>query len=315
MDESACPGRCNSECECVSFCGNDFAEPDEECDGADDINCPSRCEPGCTCPPRFCGNNFTDPEEECDGLSSENCSDGVCRAPGDPAGECTCACEVRVPCVDPPVVPVAPRMRFLSIEIPAQDLPKPFAIELELISIYEPEKPFPVDPPDFAEFEGKKRYVRLFRDGEGLPITDCLDSAAFQTTYKCATLGCEPELLQWAELFGDQHLFITGDAVVPDSIYVLRAGILPETACKPEGVQLITSRWGDTDSSGVVNVTDVVKVVDRVKDVFNAVPETAALLHPASPTPHLSNPNVLDVTLTVDALKLVAYPYGIATCP
>jgi hypothetical protein len=197
-----------------------------------------------------------------------------------------------------------------------EQVPEPFSIEVVLTSLYQPGKPLPINLPDFSAFEGKKRYLRLFRDGDGNPITDCLDSAAFQTTFKCATLGCEPEVVDWVELFGNEMLFVTGDAVIPDSVYNLRTGnVNTPSVCELDYIQISTARWGDTDASGVVNVTDVVTAVNRVKDVFNAVSETAALLHPASPTPHTSSPSVLDITLTVDAIRLVPYPYGISTCP
>jgi len=187
---------------------------------------------------------------------------------------------------------------------------------VQLLSLHHPADPVPTGSPDFSAFEGQVRYVRLIRDSNGNPITDCLDSTAFQTTYKCATLGCSPEVTGWTDLFGGYELFVTGDAIVPDSTYRIQRGVLdPQLACQSSFLDVTTGRWGDTQVDGLMNIADVVAVVDRVKDAFGAIPESAALLHPAIPTPDVSSPNVLDVTLEVDALKLVAYPFTISNCP
>jgi len=319
IDDSLCPGTCNASlCECVPYCGNGLAEPSEACDGSDDALCVGRCLPDCTCPPKFCGNDVVDPGEECDGLSNDACSDGVCRAPGDPAGECTCACEACTPTVDVADAPSIPANRFLSILIPSGTNVEPFALEVELTSLYHPSKPFPPNPPDFSAFEGQVRYVRLIRDENGDPLTDCLDSTAFGTTYKCATLGCQPEIIDWGALFGGTELYFTGNAIVPDSTYRVRGlpvNATPTCAANANYITTTTSRWGDVDGNTLTDVSDVVKVVNRVKDIFAAISETRALFSPASPTPHLSNPSVLDITIVVDAVKLFAYPYPISTCP
>jgi hypothetical protein len=317
-DDAACPGGCTNFCECVPACGNGLAEPGETCDGSDDALCVGRCLPDCTCPPKFCGNDFVDPGEECDGLFNDACTDGVCRAPGDPAGECTCACEACFPIVDVVDAPSIPANRFLSILFPTGTSAEPFALEVELTSLYHPSSPFPLDPPDFSAFEGQLRYVRLFRDANGNPQTQCLDSAAFGTTYNCATLGCQPEVIDWVALFGGTELQITGDAIIPDSTYRVRGLPVNATPTCAENVNYITTvtaRWGNVDGDSFTNVGDIVRVVNRVKDVFAAISETSALFHPADPAPHLSDPNVLDITLVVDAVKLVAYPYTISPCP
>lgn len=48
-DDSACPGACLSDCVCA-VCGDNTAEGPEQCDGTDDGSCPGSCQLDCTCP-------------------------------------------------------------------------------------------------------------------------------------------------------------------------------------------------------------------------------------------------------------------------
>ncbi len=68
-----------------AVCGNNVAEPGEQCDGSDPGTCPTgTCEPDCTCPPPVCGNNIIEAGEQCDGTDPGACPTGAC----DP--DCTC---------------------------------------------------------------------------------------------------------------------------------------------------------------------------------------------------------------------------------
>lgn len=69
----------------VPTCGDDAVnQPDEQCDGADDLACPAPlCESDCTCAPAgVCGNDLAEaPGEQCDGADDAACP-----------GECTSLC-------------------------------------------------------------------------------------------------------------------------------------------------------------------------------------------------------------------------------
>ncbi len=49
--DGCCPAGCdaNDDNDCVAVCGNNIAEPGEQCDGTDDAACPGACD-GCACP-------------------------------------------------------------------------------------------------------------------------------------------------------------------------------------------------------------------------------------------------------------------------
>ena len=68
--------------------------------------------------------------------------------------------------------------------------------------------------------------------------------------------------------------------------------------------------------AGQLNVLDVSKLVDKVKDLATGtLPKPRVQLQPAVPNP-LANVNVLDIANGVDALKGKAYPYaGPESCP
>jgi hypothetical protein len=93
-DSSACPGFCRppgdplGECTCSQICGNAVREGTEQCDGTDDAACPGLCSAACTC--AVCGNSLVEGPEECDGTNDAACP-GFCRPPADPLGECTCS--------------------------------------------------------------------------------------------------------------------------------------------------------------------------------------------------------------------------------
>lgn len=210
--------------------------------------------------------------------------------------------------------------RFITFVVPAAT-GQETAIRVTLTSLHHPL--LPADAPDFTEFEGQQRWVvPIARDpGTNEPIVECLDSPAFGTTYMCARLSCTPEFLDWATLLGGQPLNVTGEAILPSSNYhvdqlpAFCAGDAETCNAVSSAIELTTSTWGDADP-GTLNVFDVTLVVDRVKSLFGAISERQALLHPNYPAPDTRTPDVADIVLTVDALKLVPYPMeGPLICP
>ena len=75
------------------------------------------------------------------------------------------------------------------------------------------------------------------------------------------------------------------------------------------------ARWGDANNDGSITITDVVQVVDRVKIIPQSLIEPQVLVLAQELEPATMNPNVLDITSTVDALKRVPYPFTITPCP
>ncbi len=211
--------------------------------------------------------------------------------------------------------------RFLTFVVPPDGAGAETAIRATLVSLYDPSAPFPINPPDFTAREGEVRYVNLLRDDNGAPVTSCLSSPSLSTFYRCATLGCDPEYADWAEIFAGEPIHLSGSAIVPDSIYTVSqlaascAGNEATCAAASAELQLATARFGDVDDSGLVNVTDVVLTVDVVKAVFGAVWEYQCYIRAQDPKPHLNATNVTDIVLHVDAVKLVAYQLNVPTCP
>lgn len=213
-----------------------------------------------------------------------------------------------------------PKNRFITFVIPALPAASDAAIRVELVSLLRPD-----DDPDalsFADFEGELRYVNRIRDDEGNIVTDCPDSETLGTSYPCATLGCQPEYADWSGLLANRAIHVTGDAIVPSSRY--HVAIIPricaadEAACPVASTDLVvtTGVWGNLQGSGVPNVIQVALVVDKVKDLRVQLPEYRTMLQPETPLPYRRSTNVLDITLTVDALKGFAYPFdGPSGCP
>lgn len=89
-DDSACPTLCQVDCTCPPpVCGNNIIESGEECDGTNPGSCPTgTCDVDCDCPDPVCGNNVVESGEQCDGTSDAACP-GECLPPADPL-ECLC---------------------------------------------------------------------------------------------------------------------------------------------------------------------------------------------------------------------------------
>ena len=266
-------------------------------------------------------------------------SGGVCESAPPPCGEGEVCDEALARCLRAGAPPAlqkessdeVPAGRSVAIVIPSPDgVPasraaaanEETALRVRLSSLHHPSDPVPPNSPDFSGLEGEVRYVNVFRDSQTNEIiVDCPDSPSFGTSYKCATLGCTPEYLDWSTLFSGNPVFISASALVPDSAYdIAQLGLVcqgDEANCASASAELhvTTGRWGDANGSLAVNVTDVVAVVDRVKDVAGALSETQCYVRKQTPNPIDDAPNVTDIVLHVDALKLIAYPLGINPCP
>jgi len=232
---------------------------------------------------------------------------------------------LRIPAPSPEPLDLLPepeglaKNRFISWLIPQSEWPQQAAIRIRLTSLHHPDSPD--DAQDFSEMEGQFRYVRLFRDSSDVEVFSCPDSAAFGTTFRCATVGCEPEYRDWFAEFGGEVLHVTGTAILPSSIYDVAlvppacAGL--EDACVEAsvGLQIEAAQWGDVDP-GTLNVLDISAQVDKVVDLPQAGIEPQSLLQDNDPQPVTTAVNVLDVAYAVDALKGLRYPFaGPGPCP
>ena len=171
------------------------------------------------------------------------------------------------------------------------------------------------DPSQFS-------YVNTLRDGNNQPVFDCPDSGALQTIFKCAVLSCTPEYRDWGTDLSGSALHVTGIAVRPGMSYEVAhlaascAGSEPACTAVAGGLIIGTAGWGDVDGDNAINVLDLAKVVDKVKDLASGTlikPRTQ--MQPQEPNP-LANVNVLDISRSVESVKSFPYPYaGPAPCP
>jgi hypothetical protein len=136
-------------------------------------------------------------------------------------------------------------------------------------------------------------------------------------TYQVARLQCTPHCSD----FGAAGLvYVADDELVPGGIYDVQAidcdCDLGNEANYSNPLRIMTSRWGDLVSDcttvpcgppdGVVNVTtDVTAVLDKFKNLPNAVVKARADLEPNLPDQLV---NITDVTLCLDAFLGATYP-------
>jgi hypothetical protein len=227
-------------------------------------------------------------------------------------------------CNPPPAVEPEPsgedKNRFISFLVNG-DGTQPSALRVQLTSLHHPNPP-PTGglPPNFSALEGDFRYVNLFRDGQNNPIFNCPDTFT-HPSYKCARLGCQPEYRDWATELGGAVLHVTGDSVVPSSIYDV--AFLPnscvgvEETCPQASAEISvgTVRWGDITADLVVNAIDVGFAVSKAKAAVGSMTEYRCLLEPQDPNPTNKNVSALDIGKAVDAVKDLPYPFTIVDCP
>jgi hypothetical protein len=193
--------------------------------------------------------------------------------------------------------------------------------------------------PNYSTFETKVRYANSFPGGS-LVCPD--DAAPFNTNYRCATLGCDPEYRDWSTdlMIGVNPaaprglLFLTGDAVVPSSMLDVAqidtsCGGTPGANTCPmpmaSGALAIgTAKWGDITSAGfgppdgTSDVLDLPPAINKLKGVPTLLPEYRVWLKQRGPRPDLDAITVVDVSDAVSAGPF-AQPYPsvrtIDACP
>lgn len=156
-----------------------------------------------------------------------------------------------------------------------------------------------LNAPDFSAYENQVRYIG--------PPQEYTDSTLFGTTFIASPLVCEPYYQDWSNI---NLLHIFGDEIVPSSIYNI-VSINQNQESIPLVVE--TTQWGDIDGNNQVNVLDISKIVDKVKDLPGALSKVQTQLEPQNLNP-AANVNVLDIATAVDSLKSKPYPFSITNC-
>ncbi|NOX58276.1 MAG: hypothetical protein GXP29_05380, partial [Planctomycetes bacterium] len=239
-----------------------------------------------------------------------------CKAQGFFFGSCKCKVFI-----DVVVNPLKSYQRSLGVILPSTSAGAETAYRVTLTTLYDPDDPQPTNQPDYSGSEGEVRYLNLYRDNNGAIVTECESSSAFGTTYPCISVGCEPEYADWGALFGDRIAYIMGNAIIPDSTYTI-AHLDPacagqETTCVDVSAEVAfaTARFGDTQPDGLVDVTDVVVVIDIIKQLFVSGWEYQAYVRSTNPAPHTDPVNITDLVVHVDAVKLFPYLLPVTSCP
>ncbi len=219
-------------------------------------------------------------------------------------------CQLAAPSAE--AAPIA-KSRFISL-VPT-DGSSPTAIRVILTSLNDPQPPYSGGPsPDFSAFEGQVRWV-------GPPV-EYIESQANPTVFLAATLQCQPYYSDWSTV---GLLHVTGDAVVPSSIYDIQA--VPagcntsDEANYSAALRVNTSRWGDVETpfnppsaSTQPDIADVAAMVNKFKSVSGAPIKARVLL--TGPVPNAGPDIGFDqIASCVDAFKGGGYPHPIATCP
>jgi hypothetical protein len=188
------------------------------------------------------------------------------------------------------------------------------ALRVTLSELYRPDPPNVGAPgPDLSSSEGTIFFVG--------PAADVQDSEVPPTTFRAATLQCEPHYQDWS---AEGVVHIAGAGILPSSTYLVEA--LSPTCMGTEDTctdvvaseTLRTSRWGDVvapfqepapEALTQPNIQDVAAVVDKFKGVALAPIKARSQMQPNAPDP-TSPINIVDVANTVDGFKSLAYPYA-----
>jgi hypothetical protein len=194
--------------------------------------------------------------------------------------------------------------------------------------------------PNYSAFETKIRYVNSFTFpavGGSLLCPD--DGPPFDTNYRCATLGCEPEYRDWAaDLMVAVNpsapaglVFISGDTVVPSS--TLHVSNIADTCgaaatantCPDASAPLAvgSAAWGDITTAGFgspdgkADVLDIPAVTNKLKGVPTFFSEPRTWLKQRDPLPNTDAITVVDLSDVVDGVLAKPYPPSrtIDACP
>jgi hypothetical protein len=162
--------------------------------------------------------------------------------------------------------------------------------------------------------EGGVRYAQLIGEVE--------DSEVLGTTMWAAVLSCEADYQDWAGLVGTNILYVTGAEIVPKGMYNVRRlaascqGAEANCPAKSEPLAVSQTGWGDVNSDGALNVSDVSNEVDLLKGLPSGhLPKYKGQVQPNAADPTLK-PSVQDLSAVVDPTKGIPYPYpGPCACP
>jgi hypothetical protein len=177
-------------------------------------------------------------------------------------------------------------------------------------------------PPPFDALNGTVRWVgTAMSTSETSGTTDPGAGATFQT----ALIECDPVPLDWSAV-GVIHVF--DRAIFPGAAYdvqVVNAGLEDVESAFSEPLTVVTSRWGDLvgDCSGAscsspdgdVNFDDIAAIVDKFKNLPNAIQKSRADIAPEIVDRVV---DFVDIPLVVNAFRGLPYPWGtpsLGPCP
>jgi hypothetical protein len=192
------------------------------------------------------------------------------------------------------------------------------AIRVTLVSLQHPDPPNQgSQPQDFSAFEGQVRWVG--------PPGDYTETTSPPTTFKGATLQCDPHFMDWGTA-GLVHIF--GSEIMPSSEYDL-AVISPDCDTANEtnysaALNVRTGIWGDIadpiqQPAPALRTQPDFGDLSALVEKFRALP-TAPIVARSMLQPNIPNPamqvNFSDISACVDAFRGAAYPFsGPAPCP
>ncbi|MGD2107956.1 MAG: hypothetical protein PVI86_01065, partial [Phycisphaerae bacterium] len=223
----------------VPDCDDQIGCTDDSCDEVNDEcdNVPNDS----LCPDdgEFCnGNEYCDPVTDCDHTGSP------CAGPCDEV-EDTCLCEAPVVDVDL----LSPRYLNIALQPPdsgPQAITLSVDCPLETLVLY-------VGPPSAEDM-----------DGDG--VVD--ENVAFVTTNPGGAAWLTPA--EWGELY------VTGDLIIPDTLYVVQGDCgSPGSPGPSDPTAVATALWGDvvgdyiagewTSPQGIIDFVDISSIVERFK--------------------------------------------------
>lgn len=194
------------------------------------------------------------------------------------------------------------------------------ALRVTMVSLQHPDPPnLPQFPPqNFAALEGHVRWI-------GSP-GNCTETESPPATFKCASLQCAPQYLDWPAATSGQTLHVNGAAIMPSSIYKVEAIAqtcdLSEPLSYSVPLTITTARWGDVAAPFQApapaaltqpNIGDIAAIVDKFKAVPTAIILARADLNPGIPNNRV---DISDVASCVDAFKNIQYLFaGPQACP
>ena len=175
-------------------------------------------------------------------------------------------------------------------------------------------------PPPFEGFSGQHRWVGEVSEtceNGGVVNPPCPSVPLLPDSFQTASLVCDPYCMDFGSL-GAIH--VTGDEIIPNAAYYVQmigcGSDFGDEANYSYPRAIYTSNWGDTVADctvspcgppdGIVNIpTDVTAVLDKFKNLPNAVMKSRADIDPNLPDWLV---NITDVTFCLEAFLGFTYP-------